>query len=65
MTREHWWSAVAEYPGRKPFHLGSVRATGSEHARQELVALWQRISPHPAPETITPMRGRLVMVDDE
>lgn len=63
--RERWWSATAAYAGRAEFYLGSVRATGPESARVALLALWAEISPHPAPDTITPLPGRLVLASDD
>ena len=62
---DRWWSAEAQYPGHAPFYLGSVRATGPETARVALLALWAQVSPHPAPETILPVPGRLVMMGDD
>lgn len=64
MTREFWWSARVAYPGREPFLLGSVRATGDEHARSLLPGLWQAVSPHPMPEVIAVLRGRLVLLEE-
>ena len=64
-ARERWWVGEAQYQGCARFVLGNVRATGPESARAALVALWASISPHPAPESITPQPGRLVLEDDD
>lgn len=64
-TRERWWTAEAQYHGHARFYLGSVRACGPEAAREALLALHARISPHPAPDIILPVPGRLVLSDDD
>jgi hypothetical protein len=63
-VREFWWTATAQYPGRKNFLFGSVKATGYEHARKLLIELWDTISPHPAPEIVSVMKGRLVLQEE-
>jgi len=63
--REFWWTAIAQYPGRKNFLYGSVKATGDEHARKLLIELWDTISPHPAPEIIGITKGRLALQPEE
>ena len=63
--REFWWTAIAQYQGRKNFLYGSVKATGDETARKLLIELWDAISPHPAPEIIGVMKGRLALQSEE
>jgi hypothetical protein len=66
--REFWWTAIAQYQmGNgflRVFHFGSVKAVGDEHARKLLIELWDTISPHPAPEIVGVMKGRLVLQDE-
>ena len=63
--REFWWTAIAQYPGRKTFMYGSIKATGEEHARVLFIELWDTISPYPAPEIVGVLKGRLVIQKDE
>jgi hypothetical protein len=64
-VREFWWTAIAQYQGRKNFLYGSVKATGVEHARKLLVELWDTISPHPMPEIFGVTKGRLALQSEE
>ena len=63
--REFWWTATAQYPGRKNFLFGSVKATGVEHARKLLAKRWETVSPHPAPEIFGVTKGRLALQSEE
>lgn len=58
--RERLWCARCQYAGRDAFLFGTVAATGSEHARQELARMWERMSPHPMPDIIAVLPGALV-----
>lgn len=62
--RERMWCALCRYPGMAEFMLGTVAATGEEHARRELARLWAEISPHPMPEILAVMPGQLVFQGD-
>lgn len=64
-----WWSADCAYPGKDKFIFGSVvhvqaETTEEAHriARHELAAEWARISPHPAPEIVNLIPGRIILM---
>ena len=52
------WCGRCEYPGRKPFILGTVQAESELDALRQLQAAWAAHSPHPAP-SIAPIPGML------